>query len=213
MAVMSTTELPFVIKVCGIRNESDAQMAVDAGANALGFNFYCNSPRYITPARASQIIGAVKGEFLRVGVFVNTSEQQLVDIAEEVQLDVWQLHGHNCAIPTTTRYRIWRSAYPETLSKELDSRVEAYLVDTPAPVFGGSGTSFDWELVRGSHCRIILAGGLHADNVKKAVETVQPWGVDACSRLETGPGEKDSQKVREFVRTARAASVGLAKGV
>jgi len=212
MTVMSTAELPFVIKICGITNESDAQMAVDAGANALGFNFYSNSPRYITPVRARQIFDAVKGEFLTVGVFVNTSEQELLSVADEMQLDVLQLHGDHCAIPTT-RYRIWRSAYTETMPQEMHSRVEAYLVDTPAPVFGGSGRSFDWELVRGSRCRIILAGGLHAGNVKKAVETVQPWGVDACSRLETAPGKKDWQKVLEFVRAARAASVELAKAL
>lgn len=211
--MMNSAELPFVIKICGITNESDAQVAVDAGANALGFNFYRNSPRYVAPARAHQILETVKGELLRVGVFVNTSEEELLRIAEEVQLDILQLHGDDCAIPATTRYRIWRSVHPEALPHEPDRQLEAYLVDTPTQGFGGSGKSFDWELVRENRCRIILAGGLHAGNVKEAIETVQPWGVDACSRLELKPGEKDSQKVREFVRAARAASVEVAKVV
>jgi phosphoribosylanthranilate isomerase len=213
MAMMSTAELPFVIKICGITNSNDAQVAIDAGANALGFNFYRNSPRYITPVRARRIVEAVPGEFLRIGVFVNTSEQELLNVAEQVQLDALQLHGDNCPIPVTSRYRIWRSIGPEALRDESDAQVEAYVVDTPTPAFGGSGKTFDWELARGNRCRIILAGGLHAGNVKKAVETAHPWGVDACSRLESQPGEKDWQKVREFVRAARTANLDIGKVV
>ena len=208
---MSTAELPFMIKICGITNKRDARVAIEAGANALGFNFYRKSPRFITPVQARQIADAVQGEFLRVGVFVNTSEQELLDVAEQVQLDALQLHGDDCAIPVSAHYLIWRSIYPNALPREPDPRIAAYLVDTPTPAFGGSGTTFDWTLAMGSSCRIILAGGLHARNVRMAVETVHPWGVDACSRLESEPGEKDPQRVREFIRAAREASRELAK--
>ena len=209
--MMSTAELPFVIKICGINNQRDARVAIEAGANALGFNFYRKSPRFITPVRARQIADAIQGEFLRVGVFVNTSEQELLDVAEQVRLDALQLHGDDCAIPVSTRYRIWRSIHPNGLPRESDPRIAAYLVDTPTPAFGGSGETFDWTLAIGGSCRIILAGGLHARNVRMAVETVQPWGVDACSRLESEPGEKDPQQVREFIRAAREASRQVAK--
>jgi phosphoribosylanthranilate isomerase len=209
--MMSIADLPFIIKICGITNTRDAQVAIDAGANALGFNFYCESPRYITPTRARQIVEAVPGKFLRVGVFVNTSEQELLNVAEQVPLDVLQLHGDDCPMPISTRYRIWRSIRPEALADQSDKRIEAHLVDTPTATFGGSGRPFDWKLAVEHPRRIILAGGLHADNVEKAIETVQPWGVDACSRLESGPGEKDPQQVREFIRAARAASLELSK--
>lgn len=194
---------PFVIKICGITNEADAQAAVEAGANALGFNFYSNSPRYIRPNRAQQIITSVSGSYLRVGVFVNPSEDELIEIAQSVDLDVVQLHGDRCPTCFSQPFRIWRSIAP--MAAANDQNVEAYLLDTPSAGFGGSGETFDWSLAEAHTSRIILAGGLHASNVAEAIRIANPWGVDACSRLESRPGKKSAQKVREFVRTAQLA--------
>ncbi len=88
---------PFIVKVCGITNEEDARVAVDAGANALGFNFYPKSARFVSPSRAHQIAASVSGTFLRVGVFVNATEQEVLEVAAQVPLDVLQLHGR-CAV-------------------------------------------------------------------------------------------------------------------
>lgn len=211
--MMSATELPFVVKICGITNEEDARVAIEGGANALGFNFYPKSPRYITPLRARQIANAIEGAFLKVGVFVNQSAAALEEVAGQVPLDVVQLHGDRCAIRASTSYRIWRSIGPDALPHEPDPDVEAYLIDTPAADFGGSGRTFDWSLAKGLRCRVIVAGGLDGSNVEEAIRTVLPWGVDACSRLELKRGKKDRQKICEFVRAARAASREMRKAV
>lgn len=176
-------------------------MAVDAGANALGFNFYRKSPRYLTPERAHEIIGIVPGAYLRIGVFVNPSEEELEEVSRAVPLDVVQLHGDRC--PVSTPLRVWRSIAPKAIANGLEA--EAYLLDTPSPDFGGSGRTFDWNLAAAHSGCIILAGGLNASNVAEAIRTAQPWGVDACSRLESSPGKKDAQKVRAFVQSALAS--------
>jgi phosphoribosylanthranilate isomerase len=208
-------EIPFVVKVCGITNEEDAQLAVEAGANALGFNFYRGSPRYITPARAREIIQTVQAPFLKVGVFVNPTEAQLAKAAAQIPLDVIQLHGDNCPAEFSGSYRIWRSITAGDVTS-LDNAcakagggearsAEAYVFDTPSPEFGGSGKCFDWSLAAAFAYRKIIAGGLDATNVADAIRTAQPWGVDACSRLEASPGKKDGQRVRDFVNAALAA--------
>ncbi len=187
----------FIIKVCGITNEADARVALDAGANALGFNFYPKSPRYIAPRRAREIMNALPAGFLRVGVFVNSTD----DVAAELPLDVLQLHG-NC--PADGHPRIWRAIRPG--DRRDDPAAEAYLIDTPSEKFGGSGKTFDWSLAAGSLPPVIIAGGLDATNVAEAIRVAQPWGVDACSRLESRPGKKDPQRVREFIEAALEAS-------
>ncbi len=200
----TASDLPFAVKICGITNQEDARVAVEAGADALGFNFYPKSPRYITAARAREIIAAVPGDYLRVGVFVNPTEDVLLEITRQVPLDVLQLHGDGCAGVVLPRpYRIWRSLAPTAELAGNELAAEAYLLDTPTPGFGGSGETFDWTLAEGRSCRILLAGGLHAANVGEAVKMVKPWGVDACSCLESRPGKKDAGKVRDFIRAAR----------
>jgi phosphoribosylanthranilate isomerase len=203
-------EISFVIKICGITNEEDAQVAIEAGANALGFNFYSGSPRYITPDRAHQIVAAVKRPFLRVGVFVNATEAQLATAAKNVPLDVLQLHGDACPAQLSSSYRMWRSISASDAARSEYARAkagsaEAYVLDTPSPNFGGSGQSFDWSLAATFAYRKIIAGGLNATNVADAIRTTKPWGVDACSRLESSPGKKDSLRVRDFVNAALAA--------
>ena len=195
-------DVAFVVKICGITNEEDARVAVHAGANALGFNFYPNSPRYVTPERAHEIAAAVSGSYLRVGVFVNPSEEEVTRTSDAVPLDVVQLHGPDCPISFSKHLRVWRAISP--VETERDASTEAYLLDTPSAGYGGSGRTFDWQLARHHTGRVILAGGLDARNVSAAIETVNPWGVDACSRLESSPGKKDTQGMRDFVHAALA---------
>lgn len=186
----------FIIKICGITNEEDARVAVEAGANALGFNFYPGSPRYIPPEQAREIIETVSGASLKVGVFVNSTDE----IAAEVPLDVLQLHGSCAGYPSR---RTWRAIRPGDCPQ--DSGAEAYLMDTGGEQFGGSGKTFDWNVAAGMPFRVIIAGGLDHTNVGEAIRIAQPWGVDACSRLESSPGKKDPRRVRDFVKAALAA--------
>jgi phosphoribosylanthranilate isomerase len=197
----SPTDLPFVIKVCGITNTEDARIAIEAGANALGFNFYPKSSRYITANVAREIIEAVPGDYLRVGIFVNPPLDEVIGTANDAQLDVVQLHGSRC--PAVSSLRVWRAVEPCDLPERPD--VEACLLDPPLDGIGGSGNTFDWKLAANRPFRVIIAGGLDGSNVADAIATALPWGVDACSRIESGPGKKDGNKVREFVSTAREA--------
>jgi phosphoribosylanthranilate isomerase len=188
-----------ILKICGITNAEDAAAAVDGGANALGFNFYSGSPRYITPQAAADI-SSPKGVH-RVGIFVDEAPGRIEEIARTVSLDVAQLHGNEAA-DKYPQLPVWKAA---RVSGAFDptrfvGTAEAILLDGPA-----SGITFDWELARGVQLRIILAGGLDASNVAQAVAVVHPWGVDACSRIESVPGKKDHKKMTDFLKAARAA--------
>ena len=196
----------FVIKICGIASEQDARDAVQAGANALGFNFYRKSPRFVTVEQARAIAASLPDTIVRVGVFVNETAEAITEIAGRVPLDVAQLHG---LMPSPLpRLRIWRAVtvdedfVPDLLS---DVEADAFLLDAPTSCFGGSGKSFEWSRAAGLQQRILLAGGLDGSNVEQGIVALDPWGVDACSRLESSPGKKDAQKVREFVAAARKA--------
>ncbi len=225
-----------IVKICGITNRDDAKAAVEAGATALGFNFYRESPRYISPTGAALIGEKLIGENLnvtKVGVFVNESAANIAKIALEANLDVAQLHGTSQALGI----RIWRacSAAEITLaivetglldagrvrgtsqvsqarmrraaSKSANNEPEAVLLDAPSTTLhGGTGESYDWSLAKGLPYQVILAGGLHAGNVATAIERAMPWGVDACSRLESSPGVKDHDKMKQFVRAAQDAA-------
>ncbi len=197
-------DLAFVVKVCGITVERDAEIALDAGANALGFNFYAGSPRYLTPDRARRIISSLQATFLRVGVFVNATQAELATVVDQTGLDIVQLHGDRCPTQLPSSFRVWRSVMAGA-SISPYSGVEAYVIDSPSSQFGGSGKSFDWSLAAAFPHRKIIAGGLDATNVADAIRVALPWGVDACSRLESTPGKKDEKRVRDFIREAFAA--------
>jgi phosphoribosylanthranilate isomerase len=190
------TDLPFVIKVCGITNEEDARIAVEAGANALGFNFYEKSPRYVTVGQARKIVDAAPGDYLKVGIFVNPA----LEVITAASMDVVQLYGE--WRPEFDGLTVWKATTPNETERFCGA--EAYLMDTPNAAFGGSGKMFDWMLARGRH-GVIVAGGLDGSNVAQAIAAAKPWGVDACSRLESRPGKKDPKKVADFVRAAREA--------
>jgi len=190
-----------MVKICGITNREDALAAVEAGASALGFNFYRDSPRYISPTGASMIAVKIPATVWKVGVFVNETPETIARIALDAGLDVAQLYGTSEA----RGIRIWRAikANESLLSRVNDETAEAVLLDTPSDdLYGGTGASFDWSRAKGLPKHIIIAGGLDASNVRRAIEEAQPWGVDACSRLEKSPGLKDHDKVREFVKAA-----------
>lgn len=206
---MTECDLPFIVKVCGITNEEDASVAIEAGANALGFNFYPNSSRFLSVDRARQIVAAVPGSYLKVGVFVNASASDLLSIAAAVPLDVLQLHGCDCAAPKSDHLQLWRSLSGRFEVPSDDEGIEAYLLDSQTPEHGGSGKTFPWIRAAAFPYSCIVAGGLFADNVAEAIETVRPWGVDACSRIESQPGKKDATLVREFVRAAWQANQSL----
>jgi phosphoribosylanthranilate isomerase len=190
-----------MVKICGITNLEDAKAAVDAGAAAIGFNFYHDSPRYVSPTGASLIASKLGADVIKVGVFVDEKPDFVTKVAIQVGLDVAQLHGFAEALGI----RKWRVARAnESLDEYIaDESIEALLVDTPSDkLLGGTGETFDWSLVRGLEKQIIVAGGLDASNVREAIEQARPWGVDACSRLEKSPGLKDHEKMKRFIEAA-----------
>ncbi len=200
--------MSFIVKICGITNEDDALAAAKAGANAVGFNFYARSPRFISLKAAHRIALRLPEAVLKIGVFVEPPEDEVQLAIDTVPLDVVQLHGQH--VPSIA-HRTWR-ALAATKADPSESLVaEAILLDAETPHHGGSGKTFDWQLATRFWQPIILAGGLDASNVAAAIEIARPWGVDACSRLESAPGKKDSAKVRDFVEVAWAAAHSLEK--
>ncbi len=198
--------MSLIVKICGITSETDALLAVEAGANAIGFNFYPKSSRFISLELAHKIARILPDTVLKVGVFVEPSQEELRLAIDQVPLDVVQLHGrHVPSIP----HRTWRALSAAHANPAESLVAEAILLDAHTPDHGGSGQTFDWRLATRFWQPIILAGGLDASNVAEAIEIARPWGVDACSRLESEPGIKNTSKVREFVEAARAAAHSL----
>jgi phosphoribosylanthranilate isomerase len=194
-----------ILKICGITNPEDAAAAIEGGATAIGFNFWVKSPRYIAPERAAEIVSS---GVRRVGVFVNELPARVEAIAAIARLDVAQLHGEE----TTADYpkmAVWKAVRVDEsfeFSAYEDCPAEALMLDGPAgALYGGSGKTFDWGRVAAIRKRIILAGGLDASNVAIAIALAHPWGVDACSRIESAPGKKDRRKMSEFLQAAKAA--------
>lgn len=202
------------IKICGITNLEDARAAVAAGADALGFNFYNPSPRYITPQRAREIIEELPASVLAVGVFVNEPMKSVNAIASEAGIAALQLHGDEspdyCREFARDRYVIKTLAVSDDVDLELINSydVHAIMLDTrDSRLRGGTGKSFDWSVARRvnqSVAKLFLAGGLSPENIENAIETVRPYAVDACSALEDAPGRKNHERMRAFVNIARS---------
>lgn len=182
-----------MVKICGITRREDAEAAVNAGATALGFVFYPKSPRYVTPERAAELGQGLP--ILKVGVFQEEPEESIGAIMRAAQLDVAQVYC--CQAPIGIR--AW-AACRAGEGFAYSGLIEARLLDGPA-----NGISFDWSCARGSAINTIIAGGLDASNVAEAIRIAQPWGVDASSKLESAPGVKDHEKVRQFVEAALKA--------
>jgi len=189
-----------MVKICGITNLEDAQAAVEGGAAALGFNFWPRSPRYIAPEAARRIIERLPPSVWKVGVFVDAEPRAVGEIARAAGLDLAQLHGQEAAGDFPEGLRVWK-AIRVGADFELSSigryPAEAVLLDGPA-----NGVAFDWTIAAGSSRRVIIAGGLDAGNVRQAIKQARPWGVDACSRLESSPGKKDHTRMAQFLKAA-----------
>ncbi len=198
------------VKICGITNVEDALQAVGAGADAIGFVFHDQSPRALSPEQAAAIVQALPPFVQAVGLFVNAGVDFVNATANACRLDIVQLHGDEmpdfCGLVQRRVIKAFRIKDVTSLDAMKNYRVAGYLLDAWSPkAFGGTGTTFNWEIARiaGKFGPIILAGGLTPDNVRQAVQTVAPYGVDVSSGVETAPGRKDPEKVREFIRRAR----------
>jgi phosphoribosylanthranilate isomerase len=196
-----------ILKICGITCQADADAAVAAGATAIGFNFYPRSPRYVSPEHAAGIRTAPG--IRRVGVFVNETRAVLERTVQVAALDVVQLHGDEGPQDFPDGAAVWKGLRVSAgfdFAQLVGFPAEAFVLDGPAgSLYGGAGKEFDWRLAAGAPRRVILAGGLDASNVAAAVAQARPWGVDACSRIETAPGKKDYKKMRDFLEAAKAA--------
>ena len=199
------------IKICGITNIDDALMAIDAGADALGFNFVPDTPRYLKDTKAAaKIIEQLPPFITTVGLFVNADPELIQAIADECHLDMLQLHGDEspqfCQGFNRRVIKAVRVKDESSCSHLSDYRVSGYLLDTYVKgALGGTGVAFDWQLAikAKQYGRIVLAGGLDPDNVASAVKQVRPYGVDVSSRVEASPGRKDPVKVGAFIQNVR----------
>jgi phosphoribosylanthranilate isomerase len=192
-----------MVKICGITNREDALAAIEGGATALGFNFYPASPRYIAPEKAADIAAGLPRVW-KVGVFVDEAPEQILAIAAQTGLDIAQLHGSESPENFPRGMRVWKAIRVRDgqIPKAPDGPAEAVLLDGPA-----SGKSFDWHGAASYPGKLILAGGLDAANVGSAIQQAHPWGVDACSLLESAPGRKDHFKMAAFLKAALTAAV------
>ncbi|MBP1727668.1 MAG: trpF [Deltaproteobacteria bacterium] len=198
------------VKICGITSLDDARMAVDAGADALGFVFYDKSPRYINPVAAAKIIAKLPPFVQTVGLFVNEEVEQVNWTADFCGLDVVQLHGdespEDCLEVKRRAIKVFRIQNIVSIEPLKKYQVSGYLLDAWCPdCYGGTGKTFNWEVAAAArqYGRIILAGGLSADNVVEALQAVQPYAVDVSSGVESAPGKKDAEKVKMFIKRAK----------
>lgn len=203
------------VKICGITNWADAKAAIDAGANALGFNFYAKSPRNISITHAREIIRRIPKHVSAVGVFVNAQEREVLRTAKSARLNAVQLHGDENPravsrlsqhLPVIKAFRVGPGFRTNRLQKYGDA--SAFLLDGfDAKARGGTGKTFHWTIANQAKQfgPIILAGGLKKENVAAAIREVQPFAVDVCSGVEVAPGKKDLKKVRELMTAVKQA--------
>src|SRR5437016_4522312 len=211
--------IPVQIKICGVTNIKDARACIELGASMIGLNFYQQSPRYIEPKAARRIVEAIPHSVQAVGVFVDTTADEIRSIANAAGIRSVQLHGDflsdTCrelarefrvirAFCTDARFRPKETA----LFSECDILVDAHHPD----LRGGTGLTCDWSAARAtlSFARfLILSGGLNSENVRQAIATVAPHAVDVCSSIESAPGVKDYRAIKNFVAAVRRAEDSL----
>jgi phosphoribosylanthranilate isomerase len=201
------------IKICGITNCDDALAAAEAGADALGFNFFKKSPRYVEPSKAAEIIRQLPPFIVPVALFVNEREDKIRDIQFTTGIRVLQFQGDErpefCERFSNRVIKVFQVKDKESLKSMAHYHVNAYLLDSyKEGMRGGTGTTFDWHLavVAKTFGRIILAGGLTPDNVAEAVKLVQPYGVDVASGVEREKGVKDHAMIKKFITEVRKAA-------
>jgi phosphoribosylanthranilate isomerase len=214
----------FHIKICGITNVEDARTAAEAGADAVGLNFYPASPRYVSPETARRIAQSLPKGIVRAGVFVNAAVEEMCRLFEQVPLDVIQLHGDEPpemirqlgGRPAIKAFHLKSNSLQPVREylercRELAAMPRMVLLDSQtADLYGGTGKTCDWSTARQYIHEIqspplILAGGLRAENVAEAIRAVRPAAVDTASGVESGPGRKDPALVAAFVQAAKTA--------
>lgn len=204
--------MPVKIKICGITNFEDARISAELGADALGFNFYKKSPRYVSPDDAAEIISLLPPTITKVGVFVKADLDEIRSLTP--MLDLVQLHGDESPdyvsrLDAGTKViKVFRIGDGFDPLRALEYPTAQFLLDTESRDFGGSGQRFDWDLAirfKDTVPEFYLAGGLDPENVADAIRTVQPFAVDVCSGVESSKGQKDHRKMEAFIRNARAA--------
>jgi phosphoribosylanthranilate isomerase len=212
------------VKICGITNEADAISSVEAGADAIGLNFFRASPRFVDSSRARDVVAALPPNVKKVGVFVNAELGEILRTFDELLLDAIQLHGDEPpefmvqlgSRPIIRAFRVHRDGLQSIrdyldLCQTLDCPPSMVLVDSLRPGhFGGTGITTDWESATQLRAMVggvplALAGGLTPRNVAEAVRRVQPDAVDTASGVESKPGIKDVVRLREFVAEATKA--------
>lgn len=195
------------VKICGVRSLEEAEAAVEAGADALGFNFWPRSPRYIGPDAARSVIRQISPLVPAIGVFVNEDPLRIAEIVSDAGLNAVQLHGDEtpefCAglglIKIIKAIRVAGDFDSASINRYP---VSAILLDTSVKgSYGGTGKRFDWSVAIEAkrYARIILAGGLTVENVAEAIKSVNPFAIDVCSGVESEPGRKDIDKLRRFM--------------
>jgi len=205
-----------MVKICGVTSEADALLAVAMGADAVGFIF-APSPRQVTPSLASDIVKRLPHEILTVGVFRDEAPARVVDIVNHAGLGAVQLHGHEPAqecrwvrerVPCSIKAFV---AGDRTIARFPEFGADFLMIDGPSP---GSGEVFDWRLGEGvaDPFHLIVSGGLNPVNVAQVIARLQPFGVDVATGVESSPGRKDPQKLREFVVNARRAARQVVTG-
>jgi phosphoribosylanthranilate isomerase len=201
------------VKICGITNVDDARAAVDAGADALGFMFFERSPRCLSIEAAAEIAGHVPPHVLKVGVFVNPDDELVHNAAVRCQLNLLQFHGDEtpefCAQFGLMTMKAFRIKDADSVALISSYRTDAFLLDSfVAGKHGGTGEKFNWDLAieaKRFGRPVFLAGGLTSSNVAEAVATVQPFGIDVSSGVESAPGKKDHAKIRAFIAAAKGS--------
>jgi phosphoribosylanthranilate isomerase len=202
------------IKICGITSFEDASVAVDAGANALGFMFYEQSARFIPIETAGELVTRLSPFVIKVGVFVNPDRAAVLSAIATCGLNILQFHGEEppefCSQFGMMAIKAFRMKDASVLEQLPLYQTDAFLLDSyVAGIPGGTGERFNWDLAveaKRFGKPIFLAGGLNAANVAEAVRKVQPYAIDVSSGVESAPGKKDPQKIREFIAAARSAS-------
>ena len=200
------------VKICGITNSEDARFALDAGADALGFNQYQQSPRFVDADQTSKLVGQLPPLVISVGLFVNESAERVREICSRVGFDLLQFHGDEtdeyCRQFERPYIKVIRVRDAKTLEQEIQrypgSRgilLDAYVTN----LFGGTGQVIDWQKLPALSQKIVLAGGLDPQNVGQAIAQVRPYGVDVSSGVEMSKGKKDQKKIQEFFESVAAA--------
>lgn len=207
------------IKICGITREQDALAAARCGANAIGLVFYAQSPRYVTPARATELMCALPPFVMSVGLFVDASADEVTRTLAAARVDLLQFHGNEspaycrqisrqCGVPYLKAARVrpgldllqYAHDYHDAKALLLDAYVEG--------AHGGTGSTFDWALIpKNLPLPVVLSGGLTPENVTMAIQAVRPWAVDVSSGVEISKGIKDTAKIAAFVTGVRNAIV------